>query len=262
MRLSKSHPDGWTYNNVASAPELAVLATDLQQLGMKSLLAIPLMDKDQLSGLLLAEQCDGPRAWHQEDGILLKALAPQIVIASNNTRLRRLVRSLAGTDPETGLLPRGSYIDCLLAEARRAKEQSRPLSVCVMEPENPAALLKTLGEVKMQAYIQQISKAITSHLRQNDIAVRYSPYSVAVVFADTALPQGGLAVEKLRRVLAPVKPDGRNTCELSAAVCDVPLGPGFDAVDGVTEVINRLESSLEESRRKADHKVLMSAFES
>lgn len=262
MRLAAGRPEGFVYNSVAAAPDLHALAPDLQRLGVKSLLVVPMMDKEQPAGLLLAEQCEATRTWHPEETVLLKAIAPQIVIASNNTRLRRLVRSLAGTDPETGLLPRGAYLDCLLAEARRAKEQSRPLSVCILEPENPAALLKSLGDARMQTYIQQISKAITSHLRQNDIAVRYSPYSIAVVFADTALPQGGLAVEKLRRILTQVKPDGQNASEVRAAVCDVPLGPGFDPVDGVTEVINRLESSLEETRKAASRKVLMSAYES
>jgi tetratricopeptide (TPR) repeat protein/GGDEF domain-containing protein len=261
LRQGASHPDGWAYHNVSIATDLSLVAADLQEQGAKSLLAVPLSDKDQPSGLLLVEQCDAQRFWTPEESILLKAVAPQIVIAANNTRLRRLVRSLAGTDPETGLLPRGSYIDCLLAEARRAKDQARPMSVCVLEPENPSALLKALGDTRMQAYVQQVSSAITSHLRQNDIAVRYSPCSIAVVFPDTALPQGGLAVEKLRRVLSQVKPDERNSPQLCAAICDVPLGQSFDPVDGVTEVINRLETSLEEVRKNGGRQVLLSHFE-
>jgi len=210
--------------------------------------------------LLLMEQCDAPRAWSPGESLLLKAISTQVVIAVNNTKLRRLVRSLAGSDPETGLLPRSSYVDCLLAEAQRSKDQSQPLSVCLIEPENPTNLMKTLGDAGVQRYHQQLSKSMTASLRQNDIAIRYSPLAIAVVFPDTALPQGGLAVEKVRRVISQVKVDGATAPNFCTAVCDVPLGPNFNAVDGVTEVINRLEVSMEQARKEGGKRVLLSKF--
>src|SRR5437773_1342566 len=152
---------------------------DIQNLGIKSLLGLPLMDKDQPVGLLLIEQCDRTRAWTQGEGVLVTTLGTQVVIAVNNTKMRRLVRSMAPPDEETGLLPRSAYIDCLLAEAERAKVQAHSLSVCLVEPENPAALVKTLGDTGAQKYYQQISKVLQSNLRQNDIAIRYSPCSIA-----------------------------------------------------------------------------------
>jgi diguanylate cyclase (GGDEF)-like protein len=192
--------------------------------------------------------------------MLMRAIATQVVIAVNNTKLRRLVRSLAGNDPETGLLPRSSYLDCLLSEARRSKDQTQPLSVCLIEPENPHALMKVLGDAGVQRYVQQVSKALISALRQNDITIRYSPLSIVVVFPDTALPQAGLAVEKVRRALAQVRVNGADVSIFCAAVCDVPLGPTFEAVDGVTEVINRLEASLDHARKDGGKRVLISKF--
>lgn len=68
-------------------------------------------------------------------------------------------------------------------------------------------------------------------------------------------------MEKLRRVIAQVKLDGTNPPNFCCAVCDVPLGPQFDAVDGVTEVINRLEAALEQARKEGGKRVLLSRFE-
>ena len=113
----------------------------------------------------------------------------------------------------------------------------------------------------MQRYFLQVSKAVLSTLRQNDITIRYNPYSISVVFPDTALPNGGLAVEKLRRAISQIKLDGAPVPVFCAAVCDVPLGPSFDAVDGVTEVINRLESTLEQAHKEGGKRVLLSRFE-
>lgn len=260
MRQVVTSPDGWAVTNVTQAPILAPVMPEIQNLGIKSLIALPLLDKDEAAGLLLLEQCDGPRVWSPGETLLLKAISTQVGIAVNNTKLRRLVRSLAGADPETGLLPRSSYLDCLLAESQRSKDQNQPLSVCLIEPENMANLMRTLGEAGVQRYTLQVTKALAASLRQNDIAIRYSLLTIAVVLPDTALPQGGLAVEKVRRVVSQVRLDGASAPNFCAAVCDVPLGPDFNAVDAVTEVINRLEASMEQARKEGGKRVLLARF--
>ena len=118
MAQATSSPDGWSLENAAQAPLLSPVAAEIQKLGIRSLQALPLIDKDAAAGLLLLEQCEAPRTWSPGESLLLKAITTQVVIAINNTKLRRLVRSLAGTDPETGLLPRSAYLECLLSEAR------------------------------------------------------------------------------------------------------------------------------------------------
>ena len=260
MGHAAGSPDGWSIENVAHAPLLLAVAGEIQKLGIRSLHALPLMDKDAAAGLLILEQCEAPRACSPGERLVVRAIATQVVIAINNTKLRRLVRSLAGTDPETGLLPRSAYLECLLSEARRSKDQSQPLSVCLLEPENARALMKSLGDAGVQRFVVQVGKALTPGLRQNDICVRYSPLSVIVVFPDTALPQAGLAVEKVRHAIAQVRVNGAGASTFCAAVCEVPLGPNFDAVDGVTEVINRLEVALDRAHKEGGKRILISRF--
>ncbi len=260
MEQAASSPGGWSFENVAQAPLLSALTAEIQKLGIRSMQALPLIDKETAVGLLLLEQCEAPRAWSPGESLLLRAIATQVVIAVNNTKSRRRERSLAGADPGTGLLPRSAYLDCLLSEARRSKDQSQPLSVCLLEPENPHALMKSLGDAGVQRFVLQVGKALASVLRQNDISIRYSPLSVVVVFPDTALAQAGLMVEKVRRALAQVRASSTEAGDFCAAVCDVPLGPNFDAVDGVTEVINRLEVSLDHAHKKGGKHLLISRF--
>ncbi len=261
MNQAKAKPDGWLMDDVSQFRVLANVMADVQKLNIRSLLAVPIMEDDVPTGLVLVEQCEARRSWTAGESILLHAIVAQITVAVRNTKLRRLVRSLAGSEEASGLLPRSSYLDCLLAEASRAKETSRPLSVCLIEPENPTGLVKTLGDSGVQRYFQQVAKALQSTLRQNDIAIRYNPCSIAVVFPDTALPQGGLAVEKLRRTVSQVPSDGPTAPNFCCVVCEVPLGARFDAVDGVTEVINRMEAALDQSRKEEGKRVLLSRFE-
>jgi GAF domain-containing protein len=71
-----------------------------------------------------------PRVWQPSDVVVLKTVADQMVIALNNAGLRRLVKNLSVTDEKSGLLKRASYIDLLLAESKRAIQNSAPLSCC------------------------------------------------------------------------------------------------------------------------------------
>jgi GAF domain-containing protein len=260
MEKATSNPDGWSVENAARSPLLSGVAAEIQQLGIRSLQVLPLIDKDAAVGLLLLEQCEAPRSWSPGESVLLRAIATQVIIAVNNTKLRRLVHSLAGADPETGLLPRSAYLECLLSEARRSKDQSQPLSVCLLEPENPHALMKRLGDAGVQRFVSQVGKALAPALRPNDISIRYSPLSIVLVFPSTALPQAELAVEKVRHALAQVRVNSTEAASFCAALCDVPLRHDFDVVDGVTEVINRLEVSLDRAHKEGGEHVLISQF--
>jgi diguanylate cyclase (GGDEF)-like protein len=261
MRRENTPSEEWSFRDVGGSPTLKPIARDLQELGIASLLGAPLTEKEERVGVLLVEQCRTNREWTPGEKMLLETLAPQVVIAVNHVKLRRLVRSLAGTDPATGLLPRTAYLDCLLAEASRAKDQSRPLTLCLIEPVGAPNLAKNFGEAKFQDYLQQVSKLLSSHLRQNDIAVRYGPCTIAICFPDTAAAQAQHAVEKLQDILRTIPFDAESPRVFCAAICDVPLRPGFDAVDGVTEAINRLESSMDRVREQGGTQILLSCFE-
>ena len=114
-----------TITDAPAAPELEEIREVLVELGITSLLALPLSDgQDQMGVLLLAQNT--ARGWHSADVVVLKTISEQIVIALTNAGLRRLVKSLSVTDEQSGLLKRASYIDLLMAETRRAVAAKHP----------------------------------------------------------------------------------------------------------------------------------------
>ncbi|TAM84156.1 MAG: GAF domain-containing protein [Acidobacteria bacterium] len=253
-------PEGWTVDRVASVKQLEPISSQLHQLGIFSFVAVPLIDKEQLEGILLLEQCQAPRRWTEGEKVLARSVASQVAIAIHSTRLRRLVRSLAGTDLSTGLLPRSVYLDCLLAEARRAEEQSRPLSVCLMEPSGAARLSRTYGNLEMQSYIRRVGGIVSSRVRQNDIAIRYGSCTFALCLPDTPLADSRPLIENLQSQLCQVKIDSVVSPDFCAVAGELFFGMGFDAVDAVTEVINRLEGSMETMRKQPGGRILLSTF--
>lgn len=232
-----------TVTDAPAAPELEEIRPVLVELGITSLLALPLSDgQDQMGVLLLAQST--ARGWHSADVVVLKTISEQIVIALTNAGLRRLVKSLSVTDEQSGLLKRASYIDLLMAETRRAVQQSTPVTVTLMQFGKSPAMLKEHGEKAVEAAMQQIGQLFAANIRQNDLAFRYEKTTIALVLGETGEKEAVMAVEKLRKLLGEVKLSDE-ILPFSAGLAEAVVRQQFDPVDIVTEVINRADKALE-----------------
>ena len=241
-------------SNAKASRELAPAAEHIHALNIESLLAVPLLDSGEQSGILILEQTS-PRQWQQTDVVVLKTIAEQMVLAVSNVRLRTLMKTLAVTDEKSGLLKRPSYLDVLLSEVRRSLQQKTPLTLMLLHFGKASAMVKELGEAAVENLMQQIGQSLASHIRQNDVAIRYDLTTIALVLADTTEKNAFLVVDKMRKVLAPTKiPGTERTPPISAGIAEAVLQERFDAVDMVTEVINRVESALEIARAEGGNK--------
>jgi diguanylate cyclase (GGDEF)-like protein len=240
--------------NAKSASELESVHEHVQNLSIESLLAVPLMDAGEQAGILILEQC-AARQWRPTDVIVLRTIADQMILAVSNARLRTLMKTLAVTDEKSGLLKRSSYLDVLLSEVRRSMQQRTPLTLMLLHFGKPTALTKEVGEANVESLMQQVAQTICSHIRQNDVALRYDLTTIALVLSDTNEKNAFLVVDKMRKVLVSTKiPTTDRQPALSVGIAEAVLQPQFDAVDVVTEVINRVEAALDEARAEGGNK--------
>jgi diguanylate cyclase (GGDEF)-like protein len=196
-------------------------------------------------GLLLLAQTTA-RVWQANDVLVLKTIGEQIVIALNNAGLRRLVKNLSVTDEQSGLLKRASYLDLLLSETRRAQQQGTPLTVLLMQLGKGSTMVKEYGETAVEAAMQQTGQLFSANIRQNDLAFRYEMTTVALVLGETGQKEAKAAVDKLRKLLAEVRLPGRDEpLPFNVGLAEAVVRQDFDAVDIVTEVINRAEQALD-----------------
>jgi diguanylate cyclase (GGDEF)-like protein len=230
-------------SHAATAPELEEIREVVSQLGIGSLLALPLSDGDDEMGVLLLAH-SSVHGWNSGDIVVLKTISEQIVIALNNAGLRRLVKSLSVTDEESGLLKRASYLDLLMAEMRRAVQQSTPVTVALMQFGKSAAMVKEHGEKAVEAAMQKIGQIFSANIRQNDLAFRYEMTTIALVLGETTEKEALMAAEKLRKLLADVKLSDE-ILPFSAGLAEAVVRQQYDPVDIVTEVINRADLALD-----------------
>jgi diguanylate cyclase (GGDEF)-like protein len=225
-------------------------------LSVTSVLALALNDGSEHVGLLLLMDTK-PHAWGSNDVMVLKTITDQIVIALNNAGLRRLVKNLSVTDEQSGLLKRASYLDLLMAEARRNAQQSTPLTVLLMQFGEKSALLREFGESAIEALMQQIGQLFAANIRQNDLAFRYETTSIAIVLGETTEKEGIMAAEKLQRLLAQVRlPEKQQSIHFNAGLAEAVLRGEYDPVDIVTEVINRAEQALYTAKGQGAGKIV------
>jgi len=247
-----------TIANVQASADVQGIRETLSKLTIASLLALPLSDgKDQTGVLLLTQNM--PRAWSSNDVVMLKTLSEQAVIALNNAGLRRLVKNLSVTDEHSGLLKRASYLDLLLGETRRSLQQKTPLSVLLIHLGAGTSLGKD-GENVAGGLMHEVSQLLTANIRQNDLAFRYESATVALILGETAEAEALLAFEKLRRLLSQVKLPGHDEpVPANGGVAEVVIRQEFDPVDSVTEAINRVEQALDSAVKQGPGKVMARA---
>jgi len=245
--VAKATPDalGGIELNAAATPAL-------RELGLESALAVELTDKETQgrAGALLVGDA-GTRRWKPNESFFLQAVGDQLVMSVNHTRLRSLVRSLAVADEKTGLLSRGAYIDCLLVESNRARTQGTPLSLVIVQIDRGGEMLREHGDSAVEQYVEQLARALSSAVRQTDIAVKYTAWSLVFVLPNTSLENARALAEKLLQVAVTVSPPwGDTQLTTSAIVAEASTRPGDETEDRVTEWINRAEAGLDEARQR------------
>jgi len=230
----------------------------LHEFGLESALAVVLTDKETQTpvGTALVGEA-GARKWKPNESFFLQAVGDQLVLAVNHTRLRSLLRSLSVADEKTGLLSRSAYIDCLLGESNRGRTRNAPVSLVVVQVDRGDELQRQRGEAAFEQYMEQLARALSGSVRQTDIAVKYSAWSLVFVLPDTPLPEARALAERLLQAAATVRaPWGALDTTVSSVVAQVSMRPGDDAEDRVTEWINRVEAGIEEACQRSGKTLL------
>src|SRR5438309_1632278 len=240
---------------------LVVQATEgsiLSDLGLATALGVMIMDKETQmpAGMLIVGHADDHK-WKPNEAYFLQAIGDQMLMSVSHTRLRSLVRRMGVSDDRSGLLSRSSYQSCLLTEADRARTQATPLALTILQIDHGAELLRQQGESPLERFLEQLARSLQPIVRQNDVAVKYTSWSLAFILPDTTLAGAHNSVDTLRRAASGLRPRWDSTkLTLSAGIAEAVSKHEYDSEDIVTDLINRAEFSMEEARKKGGDSVV------
>lgn len=205
------------YQHRAIRPIADVLAADLPQyqidllaqFDVRAYLVVPLVQGEDLWGLLMAHQCT-PRQWMQLEVELLSSLATQLAIAIKQAELYQQLQAanlklerLATLDELTQLANRRRFDQYLEMEWRRQTREQTPLSLILCDIDSFKSYNDTYGHPGGDECLRQVARAIGNAVdRPADLVARYGGEEFAVILPNTAIQGAVLVAEHIQLKIA------------------------------------------------------------
>jgi len=170
---------------------------------------------------------------------------------------QRLVHRLISHDDLTGLLSSRSFFSELRREAGRAKAESRPFCVLMMDGDNFKSVNDTYGHLTGSKTLEEIGFSIMTSLRSGDAAARFGGDEFAAFLLDADLGQGLVAAERIRSTVenypfSVVRQGSKETHRITMSI-GVSSFPA-DSSDPI-ELVEMADSALYRSKREGRNRV-------
>lgn len=129
----------------------------LQKFEVRANLVVPIVNTDNLWGLLIVHQCHAPRHWQQFEIDLLRQLADHVAIAINQAELFQQVQNL-NTDLERQVEERTAELRQALAKEKELSElKTRFVSMASHEFRTPLATIQAASDL-LKHYSHKMSE--------------------------------------------------------------------------------------------------------
>jgi len=176
----------------ADPAEVAVLRRE----GMRGLLMLPLVAKDESVGIVEITSSLPPTA-DPEKITLARTMAHEAAMALENARSYETARNQADRDPLTGFFNHRYLHERLSEEVLRAARTRRPLSVLMLDLDDFKLVNDTLGHVHGDRVLAYAAETIRSNLRASDVAARYGGDEFAVILPESSADDAAGVAERI-----------------------------------------------------------------
>ncbi len=137
-----------------------------------------------------------------EDRIVIYALASELVVAVENSRLYKLTRRLAVTDELTGMSNYRYLQQRLDEEVTRAKRYGKHLSLLMMDADDFKGFNDRYGHIAGDMALAEFGGVLASIVREVDVVARYGGEEFAIVLPETDAAGAYVVAEKIREAIA------------------------------------------------------------
>lgn len=215
----------------------------------KSILCMPIMNKEQRSGILYLENNLTTNAFTKERLEVLGTIATQAAISLENARLFEL----ATTDGLTNLFSYRYFQHLLDLEIDRSLRYQRTFSLLLMDIDDFEQFNDTYGRPKADEALKRFAQLLKTNIRGVDIAARYSGEAFILLLPETGLQQAMIVCEKIR-TLAQHMPIPNEKENLSITVSIGVVTFLQHALDK-NGLLNSVDSALKDAKKDGRNRI-------
>jgi len=221
-----------------------------------SFVASPLVVKKRLIGVLNLHKRD-TNAFPPSELKMIQAIANQMAIATENTRLIEKARDSANIDEVTGLANRRYFQEILKREVAQARRFNAAFSVVMCTIDNFMLYIEKHGRAQGDALLHRVGTLLLNNTRGIDLVCRFGNQDFAILLPKTKKDGGHAASEKLRQFMEKeVLPAGGDEAldkhmTLSFGVAEFPTDS-----KNIYELINLADRALLQARRDGSNRTV------
>jgi diguanylate cyclase (GGDEF)-like protein len=170
------------------------------------------------------------------------------------------IHRLLAHDELTGLLTSKSFFSELRREAARARSESRPFCVLMMDLDHFKEVNDTYGHLVGSKTLEETGHVVKQALRAGDVAARFGGEEFAAFLLDANYAQGLVAAERVRVAVAEhafpatrqdsAEPNATHSITISIGVAPFP----DDATDPI-QLVELADSALYRAKRDGRNRI-------
>ncbi|MGB4442292.1 MAG: GGDEF domain-containing protein [Coriobacteriia bacterium] len=138
----------------------------------------------------------------RDDRIVLQAVASELVVAVENSRLYGLTKRLAITDELTDLYNYRFLQQRLDEEMGRADRYNKRLSLLMLDLDDFKRINDTHGHIVGDRVLAEVGQLLKSTVREVDIVARYGGEEFTIILPETDASGAFIVAEKIREAVA------------------------------------------------------------
>ena len=263
------------------------LSDSMEDIGVKSVIAVPLISKTETKGVLYLQSVNVPHGFRQDDLFLLTSLSAPIALGIEKAALysrgrqaeiklekardeleievkrrtselvnaKKKLEELATTDGLSGLYNYRYFIQYLESEYKRAVRYQHRLSLLMIDIDYFKDFNDTFGHLCGDFVIKSVAQLLKANVRSTDVLARYGGDEAAVILIETDQAEALDVAKKIKREIDgyPFKWQGEPLdVRVSIGLATSPA-PG---IQDFYDLLNAADRALYQAKRSGRNSVI------
>jgi diguanylate cyclase (GGDEF)-like protein len=167
----------------------------------RSVLAVPLLAKGRVLGVIELAGGEASRPFSPEDLLTLRTIADYAAIAIDNAQAYERIKELTVVDDHTGLYNARHLYRTLEFEVARSGRYGRPFSVVFLDLDHFKAVNDRHGHQAGSAALKEVGDLLRRALRSADVPIRYGGDEFVLLLPEAERAQALAVAERIRAEL-------------------------------------------------------------